>query len=305
MSEFLRRVRLPLLFAALVFGTLALMLGDRRPAPDDRHWAVHALLEIAAPIQKAITRPVHFVRDTWQRYVALVDLELENRELRERLARLEHDNLQFREALVASGQLQRIAQMRREFEVPLLPARVVGQDASAWSQALLLDRGRSAEVRSGMPVLVDQGLVGLVNATTPHAARAMLVLDRRSAVDAMIQRSRARGLVRGLGGEELEFVFMVRGDDVQVGDEVITAGVGGVYPKGIRVGTIVSVKAEREELLHTARVRPAVDFGRLEQVFVVLQRGPTMDLLFGGGDGDLPAQEPSTLAKPSAVAEQR
>jgi rod shape-determining protein MreC len=296
MSEFLRRIRLPLLFAALVIGTLALMLGDRRPAPEDRHWAVHALLEIAAPIQKAITRPVHFVRDTWQRYLALVDLELENRELRERLARLEHENLSFKEALVASGQLRRIAQMRREFEVPLLPARVVGQDASAWSHALLIDRGRSAEVRSGMPVLVDQGLVGLVNATTPHAARAMLVLDRRSAVDAMIQRSRARGLVRGLGGDELEFVFMVRGDDVQVGDEVITSGVGGVYPKGIRVGTIRSVTAEREQLLHTARVQPAVDFGRLEQVFVVLQRGPTMDLLFGGADGDLPEPQPPAVA---------
>jgi rod shape-determining protein MreC len=296
MSDFLRRIRLPALFAALVFGTLALMLGDRRPTPEDRHWAAHALLEIAAPVQKVITRPVHVVRDTWRRYGALVDLEAENRALREQLTELEQENLQFREALVASGQLRRIAQMRREFEVPLLPSQVVGQDASAWSHALLLDRGRSSEVRSGMPVLVDQGLVGLVNATTLHAARAMLILDRRSAVDAIIQRSRARGLVRGLGGGELEFAFMVRGDDVQVGDEVITSGVGGVYPKGIRVGTITSVKADREQLLHTARVKPAVDFGRLEQVFVVLHRGPTMDLLFGGGDGDLPEPKPPAVA---------
>jgi rod shape-determining protein MreC len=296
MSEFLRRIRLPLLFAALVFGTLVLMLGDRRPAPDDRHWAVHALLEIAAPVQKAITRPVVFVRDTWQRYVSLVDVEAENRELRAEIARLQQEGLQFREALVVSGQLRRIAQMRREFEVPLLPSQVVGQDASAWSHALLLDRGRTAEVRSGMPVMVDEGLVGLVSATTPHAARAMLILDRRSAVDTMIERSRARGLVRGLGTGELEFVFMVRGDDVQAGDDVITSGVGGVYPKGIRVGTITSVNADREELLHTAKVKPAVDFGRLEQVFVVLHRGPTMDLLFGGGDGDLPEPSPPTMA---------
>jgi rod shape-determining protein MreC len=296
LSEFLRRIRLPLLFAALAFGTLALMLSDRRAAPDDRHWLTHALLEVAAPVQKAVTRPVHFVRDAWQRYVALVEVEAENRDLAARIAQLEQENLQFREALVTSGQLRRIAQMRREFEMPLLPARVVGQDASAWSHALLLDRGRSAEVRSGMPVMVDQGLVGLVNATTPHAARAMLILDRRSAVDAMIQRSRARGLVRGLGGDELEFVFMVRGDDVQVGDEVISSGVGGVYPKGIRVGTITSVEADREQLLHTARVKPAVDFGRLEQVFVALHRGPTMDLLFGGGDGDLPEPEAPAVA---------
>jgi rod shape-determining protein MreC len=296
MSEFLRRIRLPLLFAALLLGTLVLMLGDRRAAGDDRHWVTRALLEVAAPVQKAITRPVHFVRDTWQRYVALVELQAENEALRAELARLEEENLQYREALVTSGQLRRIAEMRRDFEVPLLPADVVGQDASPWFRSLLLDRGRSAEVRSGMPVMVDQGVVGLISATSLHAARAMMILDRRSAVDAMIQRSRARGLVRGLGTGELEFEFMVRGDDVKQGDEVITSGVGGVYPKGLRIGTVTSVKADRSELLHTARVEPSVDFGRLEQVFVMLRRGPTMDLLFGGGDGDLAEPAPAEVA---------
>ena len=296
MSEFLRRIRLPLLFAALLLGTLALMLGDRRAAGDDRHWAARALLELAAPVQKAITKPVHFVRDTWQRYVALVDLQAENEALRAGLARLEEENLQYREALVTSGQLRRIAEMRRDFEVPLLPTEVVGQAASPWFRSLLLDRGRTAEVRSGMPVMVDQGLVGLVSATSLHAARAMMILDRRSAVDAMIHRSRARGLVRGLGTGELEFEFMVRGDDVKEGDEVITSGVGGVYPKGLRIGTVTSVKADRSELLHTARVAPSVDFGRLEQVFVMLRRGPTMDLLFGGGDGDLAEPAPANVA---------
>jgi rod shape-determining protein MreC len=296
MSEFLRRIRLPLLFAGLLLATLVLMLGDRRATSEDRHWLTRALLEVAAPVQKVITRPVHFVRDTWQRYVALVDLQAENEALRAELARIEEENLQYREALVASGQLRRIAEMRRDFEVPLLPADVVGQDASPWFRSLLLDRGRSAEVRSGMPVMVDQGVVGLVSATSLHAARAMMILDRRSAVDAMIQRSRARGLVRGLGTGELEFEFMVRGDDVEAGDVVITSGVGGVYPKGLRVGTVRSVNTDRTQLLHTARVEPAVDFGRLEQVFVMLRRGPTMDLLFGGGDGDLPERAPAKVA---------
>jgi rod shape-determining protein MreC len=296
MSEFLRRIRLPLLFAALLLGTLALMLGDRRAAGDDRHWLSRALLELAAPVQKAVTRPVHYVGDTWRRYVALVDLRSENEALRAELARLEEENLQYREALVTSGQLRRIAEMRRDFEVPLLPAEVVGQDASPWFRSLLLDRGQAADVRSGMPVMVDQGLVGLVSATSLHAARTMMILDRRSAVDAMIQRSRARGLVRGLGNGELEFEFMVRGDDVAAGDEVITSGIGGVYPKGLRIGTIREVKADRSELLHTARVQPSVDFGRLEQVFVMLHRGPTMELLFGGGDGDLVEPAPAKVA---------
>jgi rod shape-determining protein MreC len=137
-----------------------------------------------------------------------------------------------------------------------------------------------------MPVVSNHGVVGLVTATSSHASRAMMLLDRQSAVDAIVQRSRARGIVRGKGTGELEFVFMVRGDDVQPKDVVITSGVGGVYPKGLRIGSIEAVQTDEARLLHTGSVRPSVDFGRIGQVFIMLQRGPTMDLLYsGGGDG--------------------
>jgi rod shape-determining protein MreC len=115
----------------------------------------------------------------------------------------------------------------------------------------------------------------------------MLLTDRQSSVDGVVQRSRAQGIVRGRRGEFLEFEFAVQGSDVQVGDVVITSGVGGVYPKGLRVGEVVEV-GEAGELLQTALLRPAVDFGRLEGVFVMLWRAPTMELLYSdeGGDGD-------------------
>ena len=212
----------------------------RAPAPGDRALGLRTRCSRSPrPCRRRSRGPVHFVRDTWQRYVALVDLAGGERELRARArasSRRRTSSTARRSSRAASCGAS--PQMRREFEVPLLPGAGGRPGRLALVPlALLLDRGRCAEVRSGMPVMVDQGLVGLVSATSPHAARAMLILDRRSAVDAMIQRSRARGLVRGLGTGELEFVFMVRGDDVQEGDEVITSGVGGVYPKGIRVGT--------------------------------------------------------------------
>jgi len=288
MRDFFRRIRLPALFAGLLLLTVTLMLGDRRALRDggrDHSWPAGSLLEVAAPVQKAIAAPAEWLGEVWTRYVALVELGDENRALRGRLAELEEENLQFQEALVASGNLRRIVEMREDFEVPLLPSEVVGQDVSPWFRSVLLDRGRSDEILSGMPVVTDHGLVGLVTATSPNASRTMMLLDRQSAVDAIVQRSRARGIVHGSGTGQLEFVFMVRGDDVQVGDLVITSGIGGVYPKGLRVGQVTSVQTHRAELLHTAVVRPAVDFGRLEQVFVMLQRGPTMDLLYEG-DGD-------------------
>ena len=293
MSDFLRRIRLPLLLAGLLLLTLTLMVGDRRAAPEgpgSGAWLGWAVLELAAPAQKAMNAPVQWLGDLWTRYAALVDVAEQNRGLRARVVELEEENLQFREALVASGNLERVVEMRQDFEVPLLPSQVVGHDVSSWFHALLLDRGASLDVRAGMPVVTDRGVVGVVTATSPHAARTMMLLDRRSAVDAIVQRSRARGIVYGQGSDELEFVFMVRGDDVRPGDAVITSGVGGVYPKGLRIGRVASVQTDPERLLHTARIRPAVDFGRLEQVFVMLERGPTMELLY---DGEAPAAEPA------------
>ena len=286
MTDFLRRIGLPLLFAGLLMLTLVFMLADRDPiAAEEAPWPESILLEFTAPLQQFVTRPAEWLGDIWTRYVALVEVGEENERLLAEIRELEEENVQFREALVASGHLARIARMRVDFEVPLLPSEVVGQDVSPWFRTVLLDRGRSEAVRSGMPVVAAGGLVGVVTATSPGASRAMMLLDRRSAVDAIVQRSRARGIVRGTGAGEIEFVFMVRGDDVQEGDEIITAGVGGVYPKGLRIGVVSEVQTERSEIHHIAMVDPAVDFGRLEQVFVMLQRGPTLDLLFAE-DGD-------------------
>lgn len=303
MRELLIRLRLPLLFATLVLLTLASMLADRRMIANlDRERGLgDVLLEVAVPAQKVLLYPVDLTRDVWSRYVALVGLRAENERLQSRVSELLEQNLQYAEAIVASGHLQEIAAMRDGFDVPLHSAQVVGHDVSPWFRSVLIDRGRSHDVRSGMPVMTERGLVGLVTATSPHAARVMLLLDRQSAVDAMVQRSRARGIVRGTGSGGLELTFMVRGDDVKPGDDVITSGVGGAHPKGIRVGRVLEVHADESRLLHTATLQPAVDFGRLEQVFVMLHRGPTMDLLYAG-DGDVPSDAPAAGAGTAAAA---
>jgi rod shape-determining protein MreC len=171
----------------------------------------------------------------------------------------------------------------------MLPAELVGLDVSAWFRSALIDHGRSSGVRAGMPVVSAEGygLVGLVTTTSRGAAKIMLLLDRQSAIDGIVQRSRARGVVRG-GKDALEFEFEARGGDVQIGDAIITSGLGGVYPKGFRIGEVVAVSDPGSKLLQTATVQPAVDFGRLEQVYVMLRRSPTMELLYATGDGDAP-----------------
>jgi rod shape-determining protein MreC len=290
MGDFFRRIRLPLIFAALVLLTTFFMIGDQRAARGERvdaPWPLSAILEATAPLQRALRWPFERIGGGWGEYVALVDVGRENAALRKRVVALEEENLQLRESLVESGNLSRVAALRSEFEAPLMPARVIGQDVSPYFRSLLLDRGRRSGLLSGMPVVADGGLVGLVTATTPSAARAMLLVDRRAAVDAVTRRSRALGIVRGTGTASLEFEFLMRGADVKPGDEVLTSGVGGVYPKGLRIGVVEEVRAETGALVHTARVKPVVDFGQLEVAFALLERGPSMKLLYEG-EGDLP-----------------
>jgi rod shape-determining protein MreC len=283
MPDLLKRIGAPLLFGVLALLAVITMVSDRRSLARggrDLPWWQALILEVAVPVQDAVAAPVDGARGFWGDYVAVLEVRDENERLKQRVAELEEENLQYREALVASGHLQQIASMRDDFETPMLPSEVVGLDVMPWFRSVLVDRGGSHGVQAGNPVITAEGVVGLVTATSRHAAKTMLLLDRQSAIDGIVQRSRARGIVRGQGTDQLAFEFVVRGGDVKVGDVVITSGLGGVYPKGLRIGEVVEISDPGGDLLQTATLRPAVDFGRLEQVFVMLRRGPTMDLLY-------------------------
>jgi len=296
MPEFSGRVRLALLVTLVIaLATVSMVMDQRALRGGGREMPAWAglLLDAAVPVQKAMALPVDLLRAAWNDYLFLVDVRQENDTLRRQLLEVREENLQLREALVASGRLARIAEMRDEFEVPMLPAELVASDVSPWFRSVLLDRGRGDSVRSGMPVVSEEGLVGLVTATSRGASKTMLLLDRQAAIDGTIQRSRTRGTVRGRGGEELGFEFVAREGDVRLGDVVITSGLDGVFPKGLRVGRVAAVEPAGPGLLQVAALDPAVDFGRLEQAFVMLRRGPTMELLYRSGDAApaAPAEE--------------
>ena len=283
MPDLLKRLGVPLLVAFFLLLTIISMVADRRPASGPERelpWWQAIVLEIAAPIDRIVSAPIDGARRFFDDYVDLLGVRAENRRLQRRIAEIESENLQFREALVTSGRLARVAAMRDEVEIPMLPTEVVGLDVAPWFHSVLLDRGARHGVRPGHPVVTWEGVVGVVTATSAHAAKTMLLLDRQSAVDALDQRSRSRGMLRGTGRDQLEFEFVVRTADVVVGDEIVTSGLAGVYPKGLRLGRVAELRDAGGRLTRIAIIEPAVDLGKLEQVFVMLRRGPTMELLY-------------------------
>jgi rod shape-determining protein MreC len=284
MLEFLKRFSAPIAFVCLLLIAAVAMVGDTRDyenADRDLAWWQAVVLEVAAPVQQMVSVPAGAVRNVFNKYANLVDVGVENERLHDRIAELEEVNLQYREALVASGHLQRIAAMRGDFEVPMLPAQVVGLDISLWFRSVVVDRGKDHGVNAGNPIITNNGVAGLVTAASAHASKVMLLLDRQSAVDGVVQRSRTRGVVHGNGAGELEFEFVARDGDIQSGDVVLTSGLDAVYPKGLRIGSVSEIRDRGSDLIQIAILTPAVDFERLEQVFVMFHQGPTMELLYG------------------------
>src|SRR5678816_4042298 len=166
MTEIRSRVLLAGLTALLVGFALVNMVVDRRALAQggrELSWWSGLALDIAVPIQKFVAIPFEIARGSWGDYIALQGVRHENGELRAKLAESEDENLQLREAL----------------DVPMLRADLVGLDASTWFRSVLIDRGRNHGVHSGMPLISELGVVGLVTATSRNAAKGMLLLDRQ------------------------------------------------------------------------------------------------------------------------------
>lgn len=248
---------------ALVFmALLCYSLGIR--AADQGTWVEKLSLALGRPPLSVATMFRHGTAGIWSILSpsGRSDLDTENRQLRAELVaqnELRHEN----------ERLRRLLGFVEEATVPTLAAHVIAEDASSWFRTIEIDRGAVDGIRDGMPVVDAAGLIGRIVRTTPHSSRVLLITDASSAVAVLVQDQRIRGVCRGQGGE-LALDFALLQDAIQVGDGVITSGLGGVFPKGLVVGFVRSVQREQFGLFQTIEVEPAVDFSRLEEVLVLL-----------------------------------
>jgi rod shape-determining protein MreC len=152
---------------------------------------------------------------------------------------------------------------------------VVGRDPGTWTSTIIINRGTADGIAKDMPVVTPQGLVGSVVSVYGNVAKVNLILDPRSAVGALVQRpeSRVAAIVEGNSATPLtpKMVNIARDADVIKGDKIITSGFGGIYPKGLLIGEVVDLVNEEGGLLKYAVLNPAVDFGRLEEVSVIVR----------------------------------
>ena len=219
-------------------------------------------------VQRGTSTIIGGVRSWWGGYLALQDVRGDNERLGQELARVQVELQQERALAQRARTLEQLLDLRSQAKLVTVAAGVIGGGASPDFRTLTLDKGTNDGLAANMAVIAPAGVVGRVITPSARAAKVQLLIDRNAAAGALIERSRAQGIVEGTGGD-LRLNYLSGTADVAVGDVVVTSGIDGIYPKGFVLGRIESA-VRRGGTFGAIVIRPAVDFSSLEDVLVVL-----------------------------------
>jgi len=262
------RYRTPLLIALvllLVFSVLSLSL-KRSPTLKKAEGLV---ISLTAPGMEGLEYVGRSVKRLWLGYLYLVGARQQNAELRRQLQEYRQREVRFQEAQQALTRLEALLDLKRQVALPVIGARVIAYDPSLWSRSAIIDQGKVQGVKEGLPVLAPQGIVGRVVEVYPEYSKTMLIVDLKSAADAMIQRTRVRGILKGKGGNRCSLEFVPKNADVQVGDLVLASGLVGLYPKGLVFGKVTAANKKNPGVFQEIEVTSSADLSALEEVLVV------------------------------------
>jgi len=270
--ELLRRYRFLLLAVALLLATVILYSYNLRQKTATTFFE-RAVITFASPFLHSVDHVVDFANGTWNDYLWLVNTRQRNLILTQENQKLRAQLQQVKEISLQNVRLRKLLAFVDDLDLPALPAQVIGEDASNWARTIIIDKGTDAGLVNGLPVVAAQGVVGRIIKIAPNSSRVLLITDASSAVAALIQRTRTRGVARGRG-DDLSIEYALRNADINVGDLLVTSGMGGIFPKGLPLGRIKLVKTDQFGLFQQVQATPTVDFSHLEEVMVIVGENP-------------------------------
>lgn len=231
------------------------------------------LITLTAPFQLAVQRSVYFVSSVWKNYFACVSKAQENVILKNQLARIQQIENRNLELTLENARLKKFVAFTADASGSgtYVAARVIARDPSPWFKTLMIDKGERHGLEKNAPILVPEGIVGQITKVSPNFSRVLLITDRNSAVDALVQNTRARGVVKGGDDNRCVFVYALRKEDIHAGEVIVTSGLDQVFPKGLKIGTVLDVEKDHSRLFQDIVIQTSVDFDKLEEVLVYKQ----------------------------------
>ena len=237
-------------------------------------------ITLTGPFQNVISFAIRFVKEIWFRYFSLISVAEENSRLETDLGRaLERAN-RCDEIELANNRLRALLDFQETMKQKTVAGEIIGKDPSPWFRSIIINKGKRDGLRPSLPVIVPGGVVGIVTDVSDRYAKVLMMIDQNCSVDAVVQRNRARGVVRGEARDICSLEYVLYRHDLRVGDIVVTSGLDGVFPKGLRIGTISEVTKKNSGIFQDVIVTPFVDFETIEEVLVILSP-PSYESFYG------------------------
>jgi len=270
MESVLGRYRNLIVLVGVLFAqVLGLAVQVKRPTDSGsshliRIWAVGAV----TPLEKVLVWAQDSTRNVWHNYLYLRGVRAENRALKQEIERMRLEEARMTQDADQAHRLQALLAFKEQFISQTLAAQVIGSTGSELSRSVYIDKGSNDGVKRDMAVITKDGIVGKVLYVYPSTSLVLLINDQTSGVGAILEKQRLQGILRGTPSGEVMLEKVMSDETVPVGEDVLTSGGDGIFPKGLPVGRVTKV-SPGSELFLSVRVSPAVNLSRLEEVLVV------------------------------------
>ncbi|MGZ4788747.1 MAG: rod shape-determining protein MreC [Terriglobales bacterium] len=304
-SRFRNTFNLIVLAAVLIGQVIGLAVQVQVKRPTDsggtrliRVWAI----AIVTPITRGIIHTEDWLSNTWHNYVWLRGVRQENENLKDELAQMKMQQIRLIEDAGQAHRLQLLLGFKEQYISQTVPAQVISTTGSEFSRAIYIDKGANDGIKTDMPVVTPEGIVGKVLRAFPTTSLVLLINDPTSGAGVILENSRLQGILKGNANGTTVMHNVMSDEKVQVGERVITSGGDRIFPKGLPVGTVASV-GPGPDLFLNIRVRPAATLNKIEEVLVITKVDERAPEAVPGGESpkraiDILAQRLPTVQPP-------
>ncbi len=271
-----RSIRDIAILLILIGGGLIILFSS--PKENESGPASRVVYTVIRPFQQAISTVRGKAVYLWSTYIDLVDVKSENEKLKGEVTKLRQDTIALVEKELENRRLRKLLLLKTRSEFPTLVAQIIADDAVGWYKTIIINKGTEDGLAPDMPVVVPEGVLGKVAKTASEVSRVTLLSDPNLSLDCRILRTRDRAVLNGALKKGCLLRYISLNSDIKPGDQVITSGLDGVFPKGLTVGTVESVRKGVDGLFLEAQVKPAANFGEVEEVLVILEQKGGFDV---------------------------
>ena len=266
--SFLKKYQIIIVSAALALFSLHLALTDKQEYA--RGYLLKEILSYTVtPVQGAVLGVQNSIKGIWTDYFFLVGVREENESLKKTVYSLIEENRRLGEEAKLNERLRALLEFKEALPYSSIASAITGYSMERWARTITIDKGSSDGIEKDHGAIALTGVVGRVTEVNGASSRVLLTTDLRSNIDVIIERTRVKGVVEGNGTDGLVMKYVRQVDEVKPGDQVVTSGLSGVFPKGLAIGEVTKVEKSGDNFFKHIEVRPAVDLGRLEEVLVL------------------------------------